>query len=296
VKEIVLGAFEINGVNLTSQGVWAHPEQQTYRYTQLAYWVELARLLERGCFDFLFLADSYGYPVLHGRTPDVAFEQAVEIPKNDPMLLIPAMAAATEHLSFAVTASTTFEHPYANARRFATLDHLTGGRVAWNVVTTSSAVVSELFGHEVVPHDRRYAMAQDFLELSYKLFEGSWADGSVVADKDARLYADPRKIRPITHDGPFFTAAGYFDCEPSPQRTPVLAQAGASTSGRAFAAANAELVFLQGKDAAMLREQVEDLRRRSVEAGREPDAIKAISGLSVVTAPTREEAEAKLES
>ncbi|WP_170324114.1 NtaA/DmoA family FMN-dependent monooxygenase [Cryptosporangium phraense] len=296
MKQIILGAFEINGVNLTSQGVWAHPEQQTYRYKELRYWIELAQLLERGYFDFLFLADSYGYPVLYGTTPTVAFEQAVEIPKNDPMLLIPALAAATSDLSFAVTSSTTFEHPYANARRFATLDHLTDGRIAWNVVTTSSAVVSELFGRDAVPHDRRYAMAQDYLDLSYQLFEGSWEDGSVVADKAARLYADPVKIHPIAHDGPFFRSAGYFNCEPSPQRTPVLAQAGASESGRAFAAANAELVFLQGKDAGMLRDQVSDLRRRAVAAGRGPSSVKAVAGLSVVTARTKSEAEAKLES
>jgi FMN-dependent oxidoreductase (nitrilotriacetate monooxygenase family) len=296
MKQIVLGAFEINGVNLTSQGVWVHPDQHTYRYKELSYWTELARLLERGYFDFLFLADSYGYPVLHGETPDVAFEQAVEIPKNDPMLLIPAMAAATEHLSFAVTASSTFEHPYANARRFATLDHLTGGRLAWNVVTTSSAVVADLFGTRRVPHDERYAMAEDFLELSYRLLEGSWEDGSVLADKAKRLYADPAKIHKIHHDGPYFHSTGYFNCEPSPQRTPVLAQAGASATGRAFAAANAELVFLQGRNAAMLREQVDDLREKAESAGRHRDDIKTISGLSVVTAATKQEAEAKLDN
>lgn len=295
LKQILLAAFEINQVNLTSQGLWAHPEQNTYRYKELSYWLELARLLERGFFDFLFLADSYGYPLLNGETPDVAFEQAVEIPKNDPMLLIPALAAATADLNFVVTTSTSFEHPYANARRFATLDHLTNGRVGWNVVTTSSAVVSDLFGTRQAPHDARYAMAQDFLDLSYKLFEGSWEDRAVIADKDARLYADPRRVRPIAHDGPYFKSHGYFNSEPSPQRTPVLVQAGASAAGRAFAAANAELVFVQGKDAKMLRSQVDDLRNLAVAAGRTERSIRAISGLSVVTAPTRSEAEDKLE-
>jgi FMN-dependent oxidoreductase (nitrilotriacetate monooxygenase family) len=295
MKGLILGAFEINGVNLTSQGLWTHPQQTTYRYKELSYWVGLAQLLERGCFDFLFLADSYGYPTIAGSTPDVAFEQAVEIPKNDPMLLIPALAAATSGLSFAVTTSSTFEQPYANARRFSTLDHLTGGRIAWNVVTTSSSVVAELFGRRFVPHDERYAMAQDFLDLSYKLFEGSWEDGSVVADKAARLYADPAKIHEIHHEGPYYQAHGYFDCEPSPQRTPVLLQAGSSATGRAFAASNAELVFLQGKDATTLREQVSDLRRRAVESGREADSIKGVVGLSVVPGRSRAEAEEKLE-
>jgi FMN-dependent oxidoreductase (nitrilotriacetate monooxygenase family) len=295
MKKIILGAFEINQVNLTSQGLWAHPEQNTYRYKQLSYWTDLARLLERGYFDFLFLADSYGYPLLGGKTPDVTFEQAVEVPKNDPMLLIPALAAATTDLNFIVTTSTSCEHPYANARRFATLDHLTEGRVAWNVVTTSSAVVSDLYGTKQLPHDERYAMAQDFMDLSYKLFEGSWEDGAVVVDKQARLYAHADMVHPVSHDGPYFTSHGYFNSEPSPQRTPVLVQAGASATGRAFAAANAEVVFVQGKDAAMLRNQVDDLRSRAAASGRGEAAIKAISGLSVVTAASRAEAEDKLE-
>ena len=295
MKQILLGAFEINQVNLTSQGLWAHPDQNTHRYKALSYWTELAQILDRGFFDFLFLADSYGYPLLNGETPDVTFEQAVEIPKNDPMLLIPALAAATTHLNFVVTTSTSFEQPYANARRFATLDHLTGGRVGWNVVTTSSAVVSDLFGTKQAPHDQRYAMAQDFLDLSYKLFEGSWEDGAVIVDKAARLYADPRRVHRIAHDGPYFRSHGYFNSEPSAQRTPVLLQAGASSTGRAFAAANAELVFVQGKDAKMLRGQVDDLRNAAVAAGRTENAIKAVSGLSVVTAGSRSEAEDRLE-
>lgn len=295
LKTILLGAFEINQVNLTSQGLWAHPEQNMHRYKELSYWIELAQLLERGFFDFLFLADSYGYPLLNGETPDVTFTQAVEIPKNDPMLLIPALAAVTSDLNFAVTASTSFEQPYANARRFATLDHLTGGRIGWNVVTTSSAVVSELFGTEQAPHDVRYAMAQDFLDLSYKLFEGSWEDGAVLVDKAARIYADPRRVRRISHDGPYFKSHGYFNAEPSPQRTPVMVQAGASSTGRAFAAANAELVFVQGKDEKMLRAQVDDLRTLAVAAGRTETSIKTMSGLSVVTAPSLSQAEEKLE-
>jgi len=155
--------------------------------------------------------------------------------------------------------------------------------------------VSELFGTKQAPHDERYAIAQDFLNLSYKLFEGSWEDGAVLVDKAARLYADPRRVHPIAHDGPYFKSHGYFNSEPSPQRTPVLVQAGASSAGRAFAAANAELVFVQGKDAKMIRGQVDDLRNLAVAAGRVEDSIRTISGLSVVTAPSRAEAEDKLE-
>jgi FMN-dependent oxidoreductase (nitrilotriacetate monooxygenase family) len=201
----------------------------------------------------------------------------------------------TSDLHFAVTASTTFEEPYSNARRFATLDHLTAGRIGWNVVTTSSAVVAELFGRSPLPHDQRYARAQDFLDLSYKLFEGSWEDGSVLVDKAARRYADPRLVHPISHEGPYFTSHGYFDSEPSPQRTPLIVQAGASSTGQAFAAANAEMVFLQGKDSEMLRRQVDGLREAAASVGRGREAVKAISGLSVVTGTSRAEAEDRLE-
>ena len=292
---ILLGAFEINQVNLTSQGLWAHPDQNTWRYKDLSYWIELAQVLDRGHFDFLFLADSYGYPDLDGEVPDVTFEQAVEVPKNDPMLLIPALAAATGRLSFTVTASTTCEAPYANARRFATLDHLTEGRIAWNVVTTSSAIVSKLFGTERLAHDARYDMAQEFLDLSYKLFEGSWEDDAVVMDKAARVYARPDRVHPVVHEGRHFTCHGYFNSEPSPQRTPVMVQAGASSKGRAFASRNAEIVFVQGRNAQMLAEQVADLRQGAAERGRGEDAIRAISGLSVVTGASRAEADERLE-
>lgn len=296
MKQIHLGAFEINGVNLTSQGLWAHPEQTTYRYTDIDYWIEIAQLLERGGFDFLFFADSYGYPSINGETPDVAFEQAAEIPKNDPMLLIPALAAATERLSFAVTTSTTFEAPFANARRFATLDHITRGRIAWNVVTTTSTVVRDLFGHDrLVSHDERYAIAEEYLQLSYKLLEGSWEDDAVVVDKAARIYADPAKVHKVSHHGTYFDVEGYFNSEPSPQRTPVIFQAGASKAGIAFASRNAEVVFLQGADASTLAEQVAEIRSRAIETGRGPDAIKTIVGLSVVVGVDEADAQRKLD-
>ncbi|WP_432511325.1 NtaA/DmoA family FMN-dependent monooxygenase [Kineococcus sp. SYSU DK001] len=293
---LLLSAFEINGPNLTSQGLWAHPEQESSRYTDLAHWTGLARLLEDGGFDLLFLADSPGYPVLDGAVPDVTFEQAVEMPTNDPLLLVPAMAAVTDRLGFAVTASTTFEGPYPNARRFATLDHLTGGRIGWNVVTTSSPVVSDLHGRDALPpHDVRYDVADEHLELSYRLFEGSWEDGAVLADKAARRYADPRRVHEVHHEGRWFSSHGYFKVEPSPQRTPVIFQAGASDRGREFAATHAEVVFLQGRDAASLHRQVRDVHARAAAHGRAPGSVRTLAGLSVVLGRDRAHARARLE-
>lgn len=293
---LLLSAFEINGPNLTSQGLWAHPEQDTVRYTDLDHWLDLARTLEEGGFDLLFLADSPGYPVLGGTTPDVTFEQAVEMPTNDPLLLVPAMAAVTRRLGFAVTASTTFEGPYPNARRFATLDHLTRGRIGWNVVTTSSAVVSDLHGTAPLPtHDVRYDVADEHLELSYRLLEGGWEDGAVVVDKQARRYADPRRVHEVHHDGRWFSSHGYFKVEPSPQRTPVLFQAGASDRGREFAATHAEVVFVQGRDAAGVRRQVEDVHARAERHGRPRGSVRTLAGLTVVLGEDRAHARDRLE-
>ena len=293
---LLLSAFEINAPNLTSQGLWAHPEQRTDRYLDLEHWTSLARLLEDGGFDLLFLADSPGYPVLGGTTPDVTFEQGVEMPTNDPLLLVPAMAAVTRRLGFAVTSSTSLEGPYPNARRFATLDHLTRGRIGWNVVTTSSPVVSDLHGRApLAPHDERYDMADEHLELSYRLFEGSWEDAAVLHDGQARRYADPRRIHEVHHHGRYFRCDGYFKVEPSPQRTPVVFQAGASERGREFAATHAEVVFLQGRDAATLRAQVLDLRARAARRGRGPDALRTLVGLSVVLGRDEDHARSRLE-
>ncbi|WP_432561296.1 NtaA/DmoA family FMN-dependent monooxygenase [Kineococcus sp. SYSU DK003] len=295
-RPLLLAAFEINAPNLTSQGLWAHPEQTTLQYKDIDHWLDLARLLEDGGFDLLFLADSPGYPVLGGRTPDVTFEQAVEMPTNDPVVLIPAMAAVTRRLGFAVTASTTFEGPYPNARRFATLDHLTRGRIGWNVVTTSSPVVSELHGRDALPpHDVRYDVADEHLELSYRLFEGAWEDGAVLADKAARRFADPRRVHPVHHEGRWFSSHGYFKVEPSPQRTPVLFQAGASERGREFAATHAEVVFLQGRNEETLRRQVEDLHARAQRHGRGPGSLRTLVGLTVVLGRDRDHARTRLE-
>lgn len=295
-KQLLIGAFEFNGLNLATQGLWARDDHNSVDYKNLSRWTELARLLDRGGFDFLFLADSYGYPVIDGELPDVALEQAVDIPKNDPIPLIPALGAVTENLSFAVTGSTTYEAPYANARRFATLDHLTDGRVAWNVVTTSSEVAARLFGHDAhTQHDQRYRIADEFMDLSYRLFEGSWEDDAVVADKARRVYAAPGKVHEIDFAGEFFKCQGVFATEPSAQRTPVIFQAGASSTGRAFAGKHAEVVFLQGRDASTLKKQVQSIREIAVESGRDPHDLKAVVGLSAVVGKNREDAQRRVD-
>jgi len=292
MKKIHLGVFEVNSVNHLTQGIWAHPDQNRVHYSKIEYWKNIAQLLERGKFDFMFFADTYGYP--KERT-ELAFREATGLPGNDPMMLIPALAMVTKNLAFTMTTSTSYEAPYANARRFSSLDHVTDGRIGWNVVTTSNKTAADLFGRDdlFLPHDERYDMADEYMDLSYKLFEGSWEDDAVRIDRENRTFTDPDKVHKIVHEGKYFKLTGYHAAEPSPQRTPVIFQAGSSNRGRAFAAKHAEGVFLKAPTIEVLRDQISDIRRQAAEYGRDPASIKVFTGLSVVVAPTKEEAERK---
>jgi FMN-dependent oxidoreductase (nitrilotriacetate monooxygenase family) len=229
-REIRFNAFDMNCVGHQSPGLWAHPRDRSWQYKDLEYWVELAEILERGKFDGLFIADVLGvYDVYRGNI-DAALHHSAQIPVNDPLQLVPAMALVTKNLGFGLTASLSFEHPYTFARRLSTLDHLTKGRAGWNIVTSyldSGARNIGLGGQSA--HDDRYDVADEYMEVCYKLWEGSWEDDAVLRDLERRLFTDPQKVHPIRHDGRHFKVPGVHLCEPSPQRTPVLYQAGAST-------------------------------------------------------------------
>ncbi|MDQ0272879.1 LLM class flavin-dependent oxidoreductase [Cytobacillus purgationiresistens] len=295
-KRIYLNAFDMNCVGHQSPGLWSHPQDQSDRYTDLNYWVELAQLLEKGKFDGIFLADVLGFYDVYKGSRDAAVEQAVQVPANDPLLLVSAMSQATEHLCFGVTYSLTYEQPYMLARRFSTLDHLTNGRIAWNIVSSYLDSAAKNFGlDEQLKHDDRYEVAEEFLEVCYKLWEGSWEEGAVLRDKNNRIFTDPRKVHDINHEGRFFKVPGAHLCEPSPQRTPVLYQAGASSRGRAFAAKHAECVFTAGPTAGIVKKGVEDLRKQAKEQGRNQDDIKVFTVFTPIVGRTSEEAHAKYE-
>ncbi|GAA3573637.1 LLM class flavin-dependent oxidoreductase [Amycolatopsis ultiminotia] len=289
MTRIHLHGFKIAGVGHTAVGSWRNPDNQEYRYTDLDYWIETARTLEAGLFDSLFLADFPGINDVYQGSADTSIREAIALPINDPMMAISAMAAVTEHLGFAVTASTTYAQPYSFARTMATLDHLTKGRVGWNVVTSATASAARNLGRDAqVPHDERYAIAEEFLEACYALWEGSWEDDAVIRDP-AIGYADPAKVHPAAHKGKYFAVPDRFLCEPSPQRTPALFQAGASAAGKEFAAKHAEAVFLVETDPRRMRSTVDDIRART---GRD---LTFIAGVSVVVAPTDAEAQRKFE-
>ncbi|MGA9012464.1 MAG: LLM class flavin-dependent oxidoreductase [Acetobacteraceae bacterium] len=294
-REIRLNAFDMNCVGHIQHGMWAHPRDRSMHYTDLDHWVSLARTLERGLFDGLFLADILGvYDVFQGQ-PDASIRNAVQIPVNDPLLLIPAMAYATQHLGFGVTCNLTYEPPYTFARRMSTLDHLTKGRIGWNVVTGYLDSAARGMGLAQQPeHDSRYDVAEEYMQVVYQLWEGSWEDSAVLRDRTSRQFADPARIHRVKHEGAHYKVDAIHLSEPSPQRTPVLYQAGASVRGREFAAAHAECIFVNGQFRHNVRDIVADIRARTKAFGRDPHDIKMFVGATVVVAPTDAEAQDKL--
>jgi FMN-dependent oxidoreductase (nitrilotriacetate monooxygenase family) len=285
--KLIVNAFTMNTPGHLSAGLWRHPRDASRRYLDIDYWIELAATLERGGIDAMFLADVLGVYDVYGGSADAALRSGAQIPVNDPLQLIPAMAAATTNLGFGMTASVSFEHPFPFARRMSTLDHHTGGRIGWNVVTSylsSGALNLGVSGQ--VAHDRRYDIADEYLEVCYKLWERSWDDGAVIVDAERGIYVDPARVHPIAHRGEFFDVPGIHLAEPSPQRTPYLFQAGASPRGLRFASRHAEAVFVAAPSTAVLTKQVAAVAAAVTAAGRDPGNVPVINQQTVVLAET----------
>jgi FMN-dependent oxidoreductase (nitrilotriacetate monooxygenase family) len=294
-RQIRLNAFDMNCVGHIQQGMWTHPRDRSADYRDLDHWMSLARTLERGLFDGLFLADVLGVYDVYESSPDAALRNAVQVPVGDPMLLVPAMAAVTAHLGFGVTCNTTYEPPYLFARRMSTLDHLTKGRIGWNIVTGYLDSAARGAGMtQQVGHDERYDSADEYMNVVYRLWEESWEDGAVLRDRARGVFTDPARVHRIVTEGRYRIDAIHL-CEPSPQRTPVLYQAGASTRGREFAATHAECVFVNGTTKANVASLVADTRARAAALGRDPRALSFFVGASVVVGRTEAEARDKLE-
>lgn len=290
-KKLILNLFEMNTVSHITHGLWTLPGNNRHRYRDLNYWLELAHLAEEGGFDALFLADVIGaYDTFRGGT-DTAVREGLQIPSNDPLLVIPAMATVSKHLGFGVTVSTSYEPPFSFARRMSTLDHLTKGRVGWNIVTSYLPNAARNFGlADEIPHDQRYAIADEFLEVAYKLWEGSWDDDAVVADREGRVYADPAKVRYINHEGEHYRVAGPHLSEPSLQRTPVLFQATGSPAGMDFAGRHSEVIFTGGASAQDYRNNASAMRAAAVAHGRSENSLRFLIQAGVIVGRTDEEA------
>ncbi|QIO06151.1 LLM class flavin-dependent oxidoreductase [Acinetobacter shaoyimingii] len=294
-KKILLNAFDMNCVGHINHGLWTHPRDESHRFNELSYWTDLAKTLEDGLFDGLFIADITGVYDVYQNNIDLTLKESIQLPSHDPSTLVSAMAAVTQNLGFGITVNLSYESPYQFARRFASLDHLTQGRIGWNIVTGYLDSAQRLIGQSgLKDHDLRYIQAEEFLTLCYKFWEGSWENDAILKDKKNRIFTDPTKVHQVQHNGQFYQSQGVFQVSPSVQRTPVLFQAGASPRGLAFATGHAEGIFIGGDQPEKIKKQVDQIRQLAKEQGRNPDDIKIFVGITVVTDATDKLAQEKL--
>ncbi|MFE2629001.1 LLM class flavin-dependent oxidoreductase [Streptomyces sp. NPDC059374] len=280
-RQLHLNAFLMNTGH--HEASWRLPESDPYAHVDLAHYVRLARAAERGTFDSLFLADGPQLWSNLAQRPAGALE---------PLTLLTALATATEHIGLIATASTSYNSPYNLARKFASLDIVSGGRAGWNIVTTAGAEAARNFGLDAEPaHAERYARAAEFLDVAQKLWD-SWEDDAIVADKAAGVWGDDAKIHPPRHRGTYFRVEGALNVPRTPQGYPLLVQAGSSEDGKRFAARYAEAVFTAQQTIEDARSFYADLKARTAEAGRDPDHIKVLPGIVPVIGSTEAEARA----
>ena len=284
-------------MNTTSHilhGAWRAPDARQTDFNSLDHWIDLAKRLEDAKFDFIFFADVVGlYDDFRGDWRKFV-ESGLQIPSNDPLVLASALASHTENLGIAITSSILQEHPFDFARKISTLDHASKGRIAWNIVTSLSDNAWRNFGYDgITAHDDRYAWADEYVDVVYKLWEGSWDEDALVQDKASGLHADFDRVHKINHVGERYSVEGPHLVSPSPQRTPVLFQAGSSPTGRRFAARNAEAQFIISPSPDDARKLIDDTRRLTAEAGRDPRDLTFFQGLSFVVGSTEEEAKRK---
>jgi len=260
---------------------WRLEESDPRSNTDVAHFVRLAQTAERGLMDSVFFADSPSLFGEVGRRPAGSLE---------PTVLLTAMGAATSYIGLIATASTSYNDPFNLARRFATLDHVSGGRAGWNIVTTATLEAARNFGLDELPaHADRYRRAREFVEVAAKLWD-SWEDDAVVADKAAGEWGDPDKVHPIEHVGQHFRIAGALNLPRSPQGRPVLVQAGSSEDGRDFAAQHAEAIFTAQQTLEDAQEFYADIKARAATFGRDPDKLLVLPGIVPAIGSTEAEA------
>jgi len=298
-KKLILNFFENNSPGLQNSGQWRNPRDQSSTYKSLDYWIHLAKLAERGKIHAVFVADSLVYFDAYKGPFNYkpALKTGLQAPKNEPAAAIAAMAAVTKNVGFAVTFSTVSEHPYHLARRLATLDHLTNGRIGWNIVSSFLPSVGRqlLNGLPLPEHDERYVKTEEYLDVVYGLLLSSWRDDALVLDKENGIYIDPERVREINFKGRYIDVPGPALNEPSKQRLPVLVQAGTSTKGKDFAARHAEAVYTNGLTPQNLRDKITSIRDLAESYGRDRYDIKVLSSAIVITGETEEEAYSKFE-
>lgn len=275
-------------------GIWRHPRAGNRGFKKSDLWVDLAKRAEQAKIDAFFFTDVIGVQGEYNGSNDVVFEMAMNVPIGDCTMVIPAMAHETQDVGFLYTSSVISHHPFVFSRAVSTLDHLSGGRIGWNIVTSANESAFRNLGLPGnLSHDERYAWAKEYVDVTYKLWEGSWDVDAIVNDSDKGVYADPSKVHAIKHEGERYSVEGFSLMEPSPQRTPVLAQAGGSPAGLDFASRHAELMFLSALSLETITQQVTSVRALAREHGRRDGDILFLQGMMFVVGSTDEEAHRK---
>ncbi|HWK20276.1 MAG TPA: NtaA/DmoA family FMN-dependent monooxygenase [Microbacteriaceae bacterium] len=290
-----LGWFTGNGVGMYG---WNVPFGQAdgREFFKPDFWRDIARMLDRACFDLFIWEDSSYIPNNYGGTHDIYLKNGIFTPKHDPAPYVPLLAEATEHIGIALTIPTSEYPPYLAARLLNTLDHLSDGRVAWNIVTGSNHLSAMNYGHEGhLEHDERYAVADEYVDLVSRLF-GSWDADAVVMDKATGTVTDPTKVRPIDYEGRYLRSRGPLNSMPSPQHRPVYIQAGGSNAGRDFAAKHAEVIINNDWSVPVMKSFVDDIHARMAKFGRKPSDVKILFMLNPLIAETQEDADVAYEA
>jgi FMN-dependent oxidoreductase (nitrilotriacetate monooxygenase family) len=290
-KRMIMSVAVMASVGHNFHGTWRHPSSRSTDYNKLDLWTDLARRAEQAKFDAIFFTDHLGTTGTYAGSQDVVFEQAVNVPIAEASMLMSALALVTENIGLTWTSSVIQHHPFIFARMVSTLDHLSGGRAGWNVVTSSNERAFRAFGYPGVPsHEERYGRADEYLEVVYKLWEGSWKEGAVLADRHRGVYTDPRMVQSIAHHGERYSVEGFHLIEPSPQRTPLMIQAGGSPTGLDFASRHAEVMFIAGMSPEGAAKQINAVKDLARAHGRRADDIRFLQGLTFVIGSTQSEA------
>ena len=256
------------------RGMW--PGSDTARWMMPDLFVDLARAMERACFDYMIIEDSSMVPYTYQGSHDTYLRYAASTPKLDPAVLVPWLAQATRHLGLVPTLSVTEYPPFLLARLVNSLDHVTEGRIGWNCVTSSNDGAAQNYGREEQPaHDERYELADGFADLVTKLWD-AWEPDAVVLDRDTPMFADGKKVHPVFHEGKYFRCRGPLNAPRSPQGRPVICQAGGSPRGQQFSARWADTIITDAGSVETMKEYRAEVRRRAVAAGRDPDSIKVL--------------------
>lgn len=295
-KKLIINAF-----NPGYAGKWRHPRDESRNFTNdIDAWIQYAKIAEKGKLHAIFIADhlvlfdefegpaNFKHPAKAGQA----------IPRIDPSAVIPAIAAVTKNLGFGVTFSTVSEHPYLFHRRLASLDHVTKGRIGWNIVGSYlNSIGRQLLNGAPLPeHDERYVKTGEYLDVVYDLLLSSWRDDALVQDRENSVYIDPERIREINHKGKYFDVPGPAISEPSRQRFPVIIQAGTSKKGKELGAGNAEVIYLDDRDKPHLKEKIQSIKKIAKEKfGRSEDSIKFLIASYPIIGKTHEDAERKLQ-